>query len=329
MRHILLFSLLLAACSTKPKEIKTTGSIERTDPALDQIIAADATIEILAEGYNWSEGPVWVEKENMLLFSDVPENIVYKWTEEKGAEIYLTPSGYTGSAAREGEEGSNGLTLNNEGQLVLCQHGDRRVALLNSDLKNPKPDFKTLAGDYQGKKFNSPNDVAFDKQGNFYFTDPPYGLVNQMTDSTKEIPFQGVYKVKPDGTVILLVDSLTRPNGIGLSPDDKTLYVANSDGPKAKWYSFELQGDSIVSGKIFFSTDYIEGEKGAPDGFQVASDGTIFSSGPGGIWIFDSSANVLGKIKLSEAAANCALSADEKTLYITNDMYLLRVKMRP
>ncbi len=329
MRNLILLSLLLAACSTKPKEVKTTGSIERISPALEAIIDTDATIEILAEGYNWSEGPVWVEKENMLLFSDVPENIVYKWTEEKGAEIYLTPSGYTGTSDRGGEEGSNGLTLNNEGQLVLCQHGDRRVALLNSDLKNPKPDFKTLAGDYQGKKFNSPNDVAFDKQGNFYFTDPPYGLVNQMTDSTKEIPFQGVYKVKPDGTVILLVDSLTRPNGIGLSPDDKTLYVANSDGPKAKWYSFELQDDSIVSGKIFFSTDYIEGEKGAPDGFKVARDGTIFSSGPGGIWIFDSSAKVLGKIKLPEAAANCALSADEKTLYITNDMYLLRVKMRP
>jgi gluconolactonase len=328
MRNLILLSLLLAACSTKPKEVKTTGSIERTDPALDQIITNDATIEILAEGYNWSEGPVWVEKENMLLFSDVPENIVYKWTEEKGAEVYLTPSGYTGTSPREGEEGSNGLTLNNEGQLVLCQHGDRRVALLTADLKNPTPDFKTLAGDYNGKKFNSPNDLVFDKQGNLYFTDPPYGLVNQMNDSTKEIPFQGVYKVKPDGTVILLVDSLTRPNGIGLSPDDKTLYVANSDGPKAKWYSFDLQGDSIASGKIFFSTDYVEGEKGAPDGFKVSSDGTIFSSGPGGIWIFSPTAKVLGKIKLPEAAANCALSADEKTLYITNDMYLLRVKMR-
>jgi gluconolactonase len=149
-----------------------------------------------------------------------------------------------------------------------------------------------------------------------------------MNDSTKEIPFQGVYKVKPDGTVILLVDSLTRPNGIGLSPDDKTLYVANSDGPKAKWYSFELQGDSIVSGKIFYATDYVEGEKGAPDGLKVSSNGTIISTGPGGIWIFDQTAKVLGKIKLPESAANCALSADEKTLYITNDMYLLRVKMR-
>jgi gluconolactonase len=325
---IILATVLLSACSTKTKEVKTTGSIERTDPALNEIIDEDATIEILAEGYDWSEGPVWVEKENMLLFSDVPENIVYKWTEEKGAEIFLTPSGYTGISPRGGEEGSNGLTLNKDGQLVLCQHGDRRVAVLNSDFKNPKPEFRTLAGDFNGKKFNSPNDLVFDKQGNLYFTDPPYGLVNQMNDSTKEIPFQGVYKVKPDGTVILLVDSLTRPNGIGLSPDDKTLYIANSDRPKAKWYAFELQGDSIVSGKIFFSTDYVEGEKGSPDGFKVSRDGTIFSSGPGGIWIFSPSANVLGKIKLPEAAANCALSSDEKTLYITNDMYLLRVKMR-
>ncbi len=325
---VIILVAMLVGCSTKTKEIKTTGSIERTDPALDEIIATDATIEILAEGYTWSEGPVWVEKENMLLFSDVPENKVYKWTEEKGAEVFLTPSGYTGSSPRPGEMGSNGLTLNNEGKLVLCQHGDRLVAVLNSDYQNPKPDFKTLASDFNGKKFNSPNDVVFDKQGNFYFTDPPYGLAKQMEDSTKEIPFQGVYKVKPDGTVILLVDSLTRPNGIGLSPDEKTLYVANSDRPKAKWYSFDLQGDSLTNAKIFFSTDYIEGEKGSPDGFKVSSNGTIFSSGPGGIWIFSPSAKVLGKIKLPEAAANCALSTDEKTLFITNDMYLLRVKMR-
>lgn len=325
MRILLLLTLLLAACSTR--EIKTMGTIERIDPALDGIIAPGASVEIIAEGFEWSEGPVWIEKENMLLFSDVPKNVVYKWTEANGLEKYLEPSGFTGEIPREGEMGSNGLTLNNEGKLVLCQHGDRRVALLTATYQNPKPDFKTLAGNFQGKKFNSPNDLVFDQQGNFYFTDPPYGLPKQMEDSTKEIPFQGVYKVKPDGTVMLMVDSLTRPNGIALSPDEKTLYVANSDGPKAKWYSFEVQGDSLVNARIFFSTDYIEGEKGAPDGLKVHSNGNIFSTGPGGIWIFSPGGKVLGKIKLPEASANCALSDDEKTLYITADMYLLRVKL--
>lgn len=318
---------MLIACSTK-KEVKTIGTIERTDVALDTIIDNDATIEIIAEGFDWSEGPVWVKEENMLLFSDVPKNIVYKWTEAGGLEKYLEPSGYTGTIPRGGEMGSNGLTLNKKGQLALCQHGDRRVALLNSDFKQPASNFITLADNYNGKRFNSPNDVIFDSEGNFYFTDPPYGLVKQMEDSSKEIPFQGVYKVKPDGTVILLVDSLTRPNGIGLSPDGKTLYVANSDGPTAKWYSFELQNDSLVNAKIFYSTNYVEGEKGAPDGLKVSSTGIIFSTGPGGLWIFDPTGKVLGKIKLPESAANCALSPDEKILYITCDMYLLRLKLR-
>ncbi len=327
MKKLLILLLALAMGCNSLKERKLMGSIERLDPALDVFFEVDDQPEIIAEGFDWSEGPVWIEKENMLLFSDVPKNIVYKWTEANGLEKFLEPSGYTGDVARGGEMGSNGLTLNNKGQLVLCQHGDRRVAVLNSDYKNAKPDFKTLTDNYNGKKFNSPNDVVFDKQGNFYFTDPPYGLLKNMDDSSKQIPFQGVYKVKPNGAIILLVDSLTRPNGIALSPDEKTLYVANSDGPKAKWYSFGVQGDSLINAKIFFSTNYVEGEKGAPDGLRVHSSGNIFATGPGGIWIFDPRAKVLGKIKIPEATANCAFSADEKTLFLTSDYYLLKLKL--
>lgn len=322
-----LLAILLIACSA-PNEKRTMGSVERLDAALDALIDPNIKPEIIAEGFEWSEGPVWIESENMLLFSDVPKNIIYKWTEAKGLEKFLEPSGYTSDIPRGGEMGSNGLTLDNSGQLVLCQHGDRRVALLNSDYKNPKPDFKTLAGDYQGKKFNSPNDVAFDKQGNLYFTDPPYGLLKQTEDSSKQIPFQGVYKVKPDGSVILLVDSLTRPNGIALSPDEKTLYVANSDGPVAKWYSFELAGDSLINAKIFFWTKYAEGEKGAPDGLRVHKSGSIFATGPGGIWIFDPTGMVLGKIKIPEATANCAFSTDQKMLYTTSDNFILRIPLQ-
>jgi gluconolactonase len=328
MKKVLsLIPILLIACSS-PKERPTMGSVERVDAALDALIDSNAKPEIIAEGFDWSEGPVWVEQENMLLFSDVPKNIVYKWTEAKGLEKFLEPSGYTSDLLRGGEMGSNGLTLNSLGQLVLCQHGDRRVAILETDYQNPKPTFRTLAGDYQGQKFNSPNDVVFDKQGNLYFTDPPYGLLKQTEDSSKQIPFQGVYKVKPDGSVILLVDSLTRPNGIALSPDEKTLYVANSDGPVAKWYSFELTGDSLTHAKIFFWTRYVEGEKGAPDGLRVHKSGNIFATGPGGIWIFDPTGNVLGKIKIPEATANCAFGPDQKILYTTSDNYILRIPLK-
>jgi gluconolactonase len=318
--------LLIVSCSA-PKEKKLVGSIERLDPALDQLIAPGTQAEIIGEGYTWSEGPVWIENEKMLLFSDVPNNIIYKWSEEKGIETFLTPSGYTGTIPRGGEPGSNGLILNNAGQLVICQHGDRRVALLTSSFKDPKPEFTTLADNYQGKKLNSPNDVVVDKQGNLFFTDPPYGLLKNVNDSSKQIPFQGVYKVKPDGTVILLVDSLTRPNGIALSPDQQTLYVANSDQPVAKWYSFHIKGDSLTDAKIFYSAKYADGESGAPDGLRVDKNGNLFATGPGGIWIFNAEGKALGRIRLPEATANCTFSADGKILYMTSHMYLLRMKI--
>jgi gluconolactonase len=327
MKHPIILLLFVAACSS-PKEKKLIGEIERLDPALDQLIAPGAQAEIIGEGYTWSEGPVWIESEKALLFSDVPNNIIYKWTEEKGVEPFLKPSGYTGAIPRGGEPGSNGLTLNNEGQLVICQHGDRRIALLTASFKEPKPEFKTLADNYHGKKLNSPNDVIVDKQGNLFFTDPPYGLLKNVNDSSKQIPFQGVYKVKTDGTVILLVDSLTRPNGIALSPDQQTLYVANSDQPISKWYSFHIKGDSLTDAKIFYSTKPAEGENGLPDGLRVDKNGNLFATGPGGIWIFNSEGKALGRIKLAQATANCAFSADGKTLYMTSHMYLLRMKLQ-
>lgn len=327
MKYISILLVTLVGCAA-PKERKLVGSVEKFDPALDQLIAPDAQAEIIGEGFEWSEGPVWVESEKMLLFSDVPKNIIYKWTEEKGIETWLNHSGYTGSVPRGGEPGSNGLTLTNEGQLVLCQHGDRRVALLTSSWKEPKPEFKTIADNYQGKKFDSPNDLVFDKQGNLFFTDPPYGLLKHDKDSSKQIPFQGVYKVKSDGTVILLVDSLTRPNGIALSPDEQTLYVANSDPAKPMWYSFKIKGDSLTEAKVFYTAPVGEGEKGLPDGFRVDKKGNLFATGPGGIWIFSPEGKALGRIKLPEATANCAFSSDGKTLYATSDMYLLRVMLQ-
>ncbi len=321
--------LLVCSCSVM-KDTKNIGSIEQMDASLRGIIDDKAVIEVLGEGYEWSEGPVWVEAENMLLFSDVPKNTIHKWTEANGVEVYLTPSGYTGSTPSESKEpGSNGLTLDNQGKLVLAQHGDRRIARMDAPLSNPKSNFSTVADRYQGRRFNSPNDVVCTSSGEFFFTDPPYGLPKQENDPTREILFQGVYKIKIDGNVVIVTDSLTRPNGVAVTPDGRTLIVANSDPGKARWYAFDLEGDSVSNSRVFFdATEFTKSEQGLPDGLKIDKQGNIFATGPGGVWIFNKDAKVLGKIKLPVPSANCALSTDEKTLYITADNYLLRVKMR-
>jgi gluconolactonase len=323
--NFFLFALL--GCQEKQTR-QPYGYVERLDPGLDLVLDSAAKGEILGDGFEWSEGPLWVESEKMLLFSDIPSNAIFKWTEAAGIEPYLSPSGFTGENFKGREPGSNGLLLNAEGKLVMCQHGDRRMAVMNSAVTDPKPEFLTLADRYQGKRFNSPNDAIFDRAGNLFFTDPPYGLPGNVEDPEKELLFQGVYKLKPDGTVILLVDSLTRPNGIGFSPDEKTLYVANSEGEAARWYAFDVDGDSLKNARIFYQTPFVDGQKGAPDGLKVDRHGNIFATGPGGIWILDPSAKVLGRIRLPEATANCALSADGKFLYLTSDMYLARIALK-
>jgi gluconolactonase len=323
----LLLLLLLLSCRQKENN---TGSIERFNLALDTIVDYAARVEVLAEGFDWSEGPLWIEKEGMLLFSDVPQNTVYKWKAAKGKEIYLAPSGYTGSANRGGELGSNGLALNKKGQLVLCQHGDRQVGFMQAPLSSPKPEFVALAKAYNGKKFNSPNDLVFDSKGTLYFTDPPYGLEKNMDDTSKELPFQGVYRMQESGAVLLLIDSLTRPNGIALTPDEKHLLIANSDPQKPYWYIYDLKTNgTLANGRVFYdASEAAKREKGLPDGLKTDKNGTVFASGPGGIWIFNSSGTLLGKIKFPELVSNCALSADETVLFITADDYVLRVKMR-
>ncbi|HEY9007883.1 MAG TPA: SMP-30/gluconolactonase/LRE family protein [Ohtaekwangia sp.] len=318
---------LVTACKTN--EVKKIGSIERIDPALDAIVSPTAQPEIIAEGFEWSEGPLWLEETKTLIFSDVPKNTIHQWTEEKGLSIYLTPSGYTSSVPRGGEMGSNGLALTPDGKLVLCQHGDRRIAIMNAPINAPKPDFITVSDNIDGKKLSSPNDATVRSNGDVFFTDPPYGLPKQADDSTKETPFNGVYKAS-GGKTTLLVDSLTRPNGIAFLPGEKTFIVANSDPDKAIWYAFDLaEHDSVTNARIFYNaTEEAKHEKGLPDGFKVDKQGNIFASGPGGVWIFNAQGKVLGKIKIPEATSNCALSADEKTLYLTSDMYVLRVKLR-
>lgn len=323
-KYILL--LLLMGCTTK--KYKETGSIERISPQIDAIITPGAVVEVIAEGFEWSEGPLWLEKDRKLIFSDVAENKIFEWTEQDGLKEYLSPSGFTGQQTTSREPGSNGLTLDAQGRLVLCQHGDRRLAAMNASLQSPEPEFITLADRYNGMRFNSPND-AVHLNNKIYFTDPPYGLGQQMDDPAKEIPFQGVYCYQPTGEVKLLVDSLTRPNGLAFMKNGSQLLVSNSDPESARWYLYTLQDDSVTDGRIFFdATTYAQNEKGLPDGLKIDSQGNVFASGPGGVWIFSEAGEVLGRILLEEAASNVALTADEKTLFITNDMYVLRVIMR-
>ena len=307
------------------------GSIERLDPALDAIILPGARLEILGDGYAWSEGPVWVEPHGFLLFSDIPPNKVHKWSESEGVTLYLHPSGYTGPTGRGGEEGSNGLLIDPQGRLVLCQHGDRRMAYMNAPLDAPAPEYVTIADSYESRRFNSPNDAAYRSNGELYFTDPPYGLEKGEDDPLKEIPFQGVYRIMTDGMVELLTSELSRPNGIGFSPDEKTLYVANSDPQKALWMAYEVLEDGrLGQGRVFYdATALVATEKGLPDGFAVDAQGHIFATGPGGVWVFHSDGRALGLIRTGQATANCTLGNEGTVLYITAHMYLMRLVLAP
>jgi len=302
----------------------TIGSIERKDPKLDMLIPKDAKIEVLAGGFKWTEGPVWDKKANALLFTDIPNNRVMKWSPKDGLTEFLKPSGYTGKAEFKGSEpGANGLTFDKAGNLILCQHGDRRIARL----KDGK--FENVVDNYKGKKLNSPNDLVFNKAGDLYFTDPPYGLPEQMKDPGKELDFQGVYRLNAKGELTLLTKDMTRPNGIGLSPDEKTLYVANSDPDKAVWMAFPIKDDGTLGeGKtIHDATDAVKAKKpGLPDGLKVDQKGNIFATGPDGVYVFAADFTYLGKIVIGDKNANCGWGDDGSTLYICANDKLVRIK---
>jgi gluconolactonase len=338
MKQLLLLLLMVALIScqepshTENKDMSKSPSVERLSPDLDKYIPKDANIDVLAEGFTWSEGPVWVDKGEYVLFSDVPEDKIYKWKEGEGKSLYLTPSGYTGEAPHTGERGANGLILDEAGNLLMCQHGDRRVARMASPLDDPKAEYETLADRYDGKRFNSPNDLVMDSRGNIYFTDPPYGLEKGPEDPSRELDFCGVYMLDTSGSVHLLVDSLSRPNGIALSPDEKTLYVANSDPGKAFWAAYKLDSAGMVKegGLWVDATSKLdENNQGLPDGLKIHRDGTLFATGPGGVWIISPKGEQLGLIRTGQATANCAWGKEGRSLFMTADMYLMRISVLP
>ena len=341
MKRLLFLLLLVVGACTSSSENETAavtdsypvlGTIERLNPALDSLIAPDARMEILADGFDWTEGPVWVPQGNYLLFSDIPQNSVFQWSEQDSVLLYLNPSGSQEGEVDTKEPGSNGLALDKNGNLILCQHGDRQIARMNAPLNNPKSDYVALIGEYNGQRLNSPNDLVFHSSGALYFTDPPYGLSNGVDSPEKELDFQGVYRFSiEDSALTLLTDELSRPNGIGFSPDEKTLYVANSDPEQAIWMAYDVADDGTIdNGRVFFdATKNTASEKGLPDGMVVHSSGHIFATGPGGIWIFRPDGTHLGTLKTGEATANCTFNEDESVLYITADMYLARLRLMP
>jgi len=316
----------IAAGAQETAEGPPLGTIERLDPRLDDLVPQGAKVERIAEGFEWSEGPVWDRRGGFLLFSDVPRNTVFKWKRGEGVSVFLKPSGYTGAIPRGGEPGSNGLLFDSEGRLILCQHGDRRVARLE-----PDGSFRTIVDRYQNRRLNSPNDGVFMSNGDLYFTDPPYGLVGLNQDPTKELDFNGVYRYSfRDSSLTLLTKEMTFPNGIALSPDEKTLYVANSDPQRAIWMAFPVKEDGTIGpGRVFAdATPSVGTKKGLPDGMKVDQHGNIFATGPGGVLIFAPDGTHLGTLATGEATANCGWGEDGSVLYITADMYVGRIPLK-
>jgi gluconolactonase len=305
----------------------TIGSITHLDPAFDALIAPGTKIEVLASGFTWSEGPVWDRANDRLLFSDVPENRIHAWSEQDGLSVFMEPSGYTGVSPHTRGKGSNGLTFDADGPLVLCEHGDRRVSVLLTDGGK-----RTVTDHVDGKRFNSPNDLAIDAAGNIWFTDPPYGLPEGSNDPRRELDYAGVYLHRAaSGQTELLTKELPWPNGVALSPDQKTLYVAQSSKDDPITMAYPIQDDlTLGTGRVIFDMSVLAsgpGRGGNPDGLKVDQQGNLWISGRGGIQVVSPAGVHLGSITVGPNTANCAFGGpDGSILYITADMYVGRVQ---
>jgi gluconolactonase len=303
--------------------------IIRKDPALDEIVPADAKIEKLAGGFLFTEGPIWVPRtedtDGYLLFSDPNNNLIYRWTQDGQLSIFMTKSGYRGMDIGEyGQPGSNGLTLDKQGRLTINQHGNRRVVRMEKDGQ-----LTVLADRYDGKRLNSPNDLVYKSDGALYFTDPPFGLPKFFDDPRKELPYSGVFRVSPDGKDIqLLSKELSGPNGLAFSSDEKYFYVDNWDEKKKIIMRYEVKTDGTLSnGKVFFDMTSAEGED-ALDGMKVDQKGNLYVSGPAGLWIISPEGKHLGTIVGPEHPHNFAWGDDDgKTLYLCAKTGLYRIRL--
>ncbi|MEE2790437.1 MAG: SMP-30/gluconolactonase/LRE family protein [Acidobacteriota bacterium] len=329
---ILLTVVLTTACGSSepvtpateqtpyPNAETVVGEVLRVDPRLDELIATDARIEKLADGFVFIEGPVWDRNESRLLFSDVRGNTIYQWTETNGATPFIDPV-FEGDRAGRGSISSNGLTLDDEGRLVICEHGNRRISRLEADGSR-----SVVVDTYQGNQLNSPNDAVYASDGSLYFTDPPYGLEGLEASPLRELDFNGVYRLRPDGELEVLVQDQSRPNGIALSPDEQTLYVANSDAENMVWMAYDLDASGTSNPRVFYDVND-QAAPGAADGMKVDTTGNIFATGPGGVWVFAPDGTHLGTIMPGEVTANVGWGDDGRTLYMTGSTSLYRIRL--
>ena len=322
---MLLKFIILLLNLTSINQEKYIGSVERLSPEINNLIDKNSKIEIIAEGFEWSEGPIWSTELNSVLFSDVPENVIYIWNEDRGLNIFTKPIGYSGEVPNLKKAGTNGLTIDSDGNLIICMHGDRKIAIME-DLNINK--MRTLVSNFKDNLFNSPNDLVYDSEGNLFFTDPPYGLLEGDNDKLKEIPFNGVYKLSPDGNIEVLIKNLTRPNGISISNDEKTLYVANSDNNNPIIMRYDLTENGVKDPEVFFDgKELAKKDVGLFDGLKVHPTGNVFATGPGGVLIIKENGEHIGTIRTEVRTANCAFDNKFEYLYMTSDMFLTRIKI--
>lgn len=323
--HIYISTIL--ACFVFQKTVaqaQTNSYIERLDAKMNSFVDVQTQVEVLAQGFKWSEGPLWVEELDALLFSDVPNNTVYSWSEKNGLQVFLSPSGYTGITPSTKKSGSNGLTLDPSGKLVLCMQGDRRIAKLDN-WNNTH--VSTVVTRFDGKLLNSPNDLVYAQNGDLYFTDPPYGLKGS-DDPLRELAVNGVYKYSSAGKLTLIIDDLTAPNGIAISNNQKTLYVTISDRSYPRIMAYDITPTGVINPRVFFDgTALMSKGKGNFDGLKIHPTGVIFSTGPGGVLVFTPEGKHLGTIHTGQRTANCAFDSEFKYLYMTTHKTLTRVKL--
>ncbi len=313
-----------AAVAAPPPPAESAGWIERLDPRLDALIPRGARLEPVAGGIEWAEGPLWDPRAGALLFSDVPRNAIFRWHETAGLSPILLPSGYTGAAPFAGREpGSNGLAFDRDGRLVFCRHGDRSIAR-----REPDGRITVLADRFQGRRLNSPNDLVVRSTGDLYFTDPPFGLPRGFDDPAKELSFQGVYRLAQDGTLTAVARDVYAPNGLGFSPDESTLYVANADNSNPIWMAYPVRADgTLAEGREFaHARAYVRPGEGVPDGLKVDRLGNVFAAGPGGVHVFAPDGTRLGRIVTGVKTGNLTFGEDGSILYIAADHRILRLR---
>ena len=309
-----------------PSEVNV--EVVRKDPAINQVIGPNPKIFKLADGFKFTEGPIWVNKDGgYLLFSDPNSNVIYKYqpnnSEAGSLTVFRSPSGYSGADIAEyGQPGSNGLTLDREGRLIINEHGNHRVARLENDGK-----VTVLADSYQGKRLNSPNDLVYRSDGTLFFTDPPFGLPKFFDDPRKALPFSGVYSIH-QGKLQLISKDFKGPNGIAFSPDEKYLYVGNWDEKQKVVMRYEVNPDGTLKiGKLFFDMTSAPGED-ALDGIKVDQKGNLYVSGPGGLWIISPEGKHLGTVIAPKHIHNMAWGdEDGKTLYLCARSGLYRMRL--